>query len=49
MLLPKKVLVEITPGCIFDKLIFTTDEKKKVYEFSIICEVIKELNESLSK
>lgn len=43
------VFIRIHTGAIFDKLIFTLDEKKKVYEFSIICEVIKELNDSLSK
>jgi len=48
-IIKRDVFIRIHTGAIFDKLIFTADEKRKVYEFSIICEVIKELNDSLSK
>lgn len=43
------VFVRMHTGAIFDNLIFTYDEKRRVYEFSIICEVLKELNASLKK
>ena len=43
------IFLRFGTGPLFDDLIFSKEEKKRLYEFSLICDIIRSINDSLIK